>query len=199
MKKLSTGFLSIICLALFASCGDDKSENVETTTKDSSAVVNTDTSTNTTQSTVSDQMVDQDTKDFVMKAASGGMMEVELGKVAQEKAHSKRVKDYADMIVADHSKANDDLKSIAGTKVSMPAAMMPDQQKHLDMMKNKSGADFDKAYINMMIEDHKKDIAEFKKASQDLKDAGIKGFATNALPVLQKHLDSAQAIHGSKM
>jgi len=198
MKKLSNGILILSFIAMLPACNDEKKENVETTTKDSSAAVKTDTSVNTPPAT-SDQMVDQDTKDFVMKAASGGMMEVELGKIAQEKAHNKRVKDYADMLVADHTKANDDLKSIASSKVTMPAAMMPDEQKHVDMMKNKSGADFDKSYINMMIEDHKKDIAEFKKASQNLKDAGVKGFATNALPVLQKHLDSAQAIHGSKM
>ena len=198
MKKLSNGILILSFIAMLPACNDEKKENVETTTKDSSAAVKTDTSVNTPPAT-SDQMVDQDTKDFVMKAASGGMMEVELGKIAQEKAHNKRVKDYADMLVADHTKANDDLKSIASSKVTMPAAMMPDEQKHVDMMKNKSGADFDKSYINMMIEDHKKDIAEFKKASQNLKDAGVKGFATNALPVLQKHLDSANAIIKGKL
>src|SRR6476619_579519 len=123
MKKLSNGILILSFIAMLPACNDEKKENVETTTKDSSAAVKTDTSVNTPPAT-SDQMVDQDTKDFVMKAASGGMMEVELGKIAQEKAHNKRVKDYADMLVADHTKANDDLKSIASSKVTMPAAMM---------------------------------------------------------------------------
>jgi putative membrane protein len=101
------------------------------------------------------------------------------------------------MLVTDHSKANDELKSIASSKsVTVPAAMMPAHQKHVDMLKAKSGADFDKAYMNMMLDDHKKDIADFKKASSNGTDSDIKNFAAKTLPVLQKHLDSAQAIHG---
>lgn len=194
----------MISICVLQACNNEKTENT-TTSKDSTTLVSpdttakTDTASSMGQTATSDQMYDKDTKDFVMKAADGGMMEVELGKIAQQKAKSQRVKNYADMIVTDHTKANDELKSIAGSKLSMPAAMSGEHQKHIDMLKNKSGADFDKSYINMMIDDHKKDIAEFKKASQNVKDAGIKGFATNALPVLQKHLDSAQAIHGGKM
>jgi Predicted outer membrane protein len=194
----------MISICVLQACNNEKTENT-TTAKDSTTLVSpdttakTDTASSMGQTATTDQMYDKDTKDFVMKAADGGMMEVELGKIAQQKAQSQRVKNYADMIVTDHTKANDDLKSIAGSKLSMPAAMSAEHQKHIDMLKNKSGADFDKSYINMMIDDHKKDIAEFKKASQNVKDAGIKGFATNALPVLQKHLDSAQAIHSGKM
>ena len=200
MKKQSISVL-MISICLLQACNDEKTENT-TTSKDSTGVVTSDTTakadtTTMGQMTTTDQMYDMDTKDFVMKAADGGMMEVELGKIAQQKAQSQRVKNYADMIVADHTKANDELKSIVTTKIVMPAAMSDEHQKNIELLKNKSGADFDKSYINMMIDDHKKDIAEFKKASQNVKDAGIKGFATNALPVLQKHLDSAKAIHKS--
>ncbi|MEP6616465.1 MAG: DUF4142 domain-containing protein [Ginsengibacter sp.] len=202
MKKISS-MLVITSICLLQACSDNKTESVDTT-KDSTTVSGADTTshmdTSTNQASMADQpMFDQDTKNFVMKAADGGMMEVELGKIAQEKSKNPRVKNYADMIVADHTQANDDLKSTVGSRATLPATMSAEHQKHVAMMKNKSGTDFDKSYISMMIDDHKTDIAEFKKASANLKDASIKGFANDKLPVLQKHLDSAQAIHGSKM
>ncbi len=200
-------------------CNGNDSTNNETSTTDTttsgmnsgtSGTMSTDTGTtgmmtdtstssigNSSASNMNGQKPDKDATDFVMKAASGGMMEVELGKVAQDKAKSQRVKDFGSMLVTDHSKANDELKSIASSKsVTVPAAMMPAHQKHVDMLKAKSGADFDKAYMNMMLDDHKKDIADFKKASSNGTDSDIKNFAAKTLPVLQKHLDSAQAIHG---
>ena len=91
------------------------------------------------------------------------------------------------MMVTDHTDANDELKDIASSKnVTVPAAIMPDHQKHVDMLKNKSGADFDKAYMNMMVEDHKKDVAEFKKASGSSTDSDIKNFAGKTLTCFTK-------------
>ena len=144
-------------------------------------------------------MVDQKTKDFVADAATGGMMEVELGNIAQQKAKSQQVKDFGKMMVDDHTKANNNLKDIASKKnIDVPATMTDDQKKDMDKLSKKSGADFDKAYVNMMVDDHKKDIDAFKKASGDVSDNDIKNFITNTLPTLQKHLDSIQAIK-SKM
>jgi putative membrane protein len=140
--------------------------------------------------------MDKATTDFISKAASGGMMEVELGNMAAQKAQNQRVKNFGSMMVIDHTQANKDLKNIAsGKNITMPTAMLPEHQRHVDMIKNKTGADFDKAYMKMMLDDHKKDVNEFKQASTTLKNADIKGFASRTLPVLQKHLDSAQAIN----
>jgi len=138
---------------------------------------------------------DSISSNFVMKAADGGMMEVELGRIAAQKAKSQRVKDFGNMMVTDHSKANDELKSIAsGKHITVPATMSAMHQKEVDILGKKSGADFDNAYMSMMVNDHIKDVDEFKKASTDLKDGEIKAFASRTLPVLQKHLDSAKAI-----
>lgn len=157
----------------------------------------TDTSSSRTSS---GQKPDKATTDFIMKAASGGMMEVELGQAAQQNAQNQRVKDFGAMMVTDHTNANNELKTIASSKsVDVPATLMPDHQKHVDMLKNKTGAEFDKAYMKMMLDDHKKDIGEFKKASTGSTDADIKTFAGKTLPTLQKHLDSAQAINKGKM
>ena len=142
--------------------------------------------------------VDKDVADFAVKAADGGMAEVELGKIAQEKGQSQRVKDFGAMMVQDHSAANEKLKSLAQSKnITLPATIGNDHQKDIDDLNKKAAKDFDKAYMKMMVNDHEHDISMFKKAS-DLKDADIKNFALEALPTLQKHLDSAKAITGKK-
>ncbi len=224
MKKISNAILLLSACYLMHACNDSSSSKTDSSTTTDSATSGMSSSTSTADTGSSGKMMDTSsstsrmsdtsanassttnmngqkpdkmTTDFMMKAASGGMMEVQLGQVAQDKAKSQRVKDFGSMLVADHTQANDELKSIASSKgIMIPAALMPAHQKHVDMLKMKSGADFDKAYMNMMLEDHKKDIADFKKASQSSTDADIKNFASKTLPVLQKHLDSAQAIHG---
>ncbi|MEP6595222.1 MAG: DUF4142 domain-containing protein [Ginsengibacter sp.] len=208
MKKISIAFLSLTACCLMQACNDSTTTQ-ETSSSDSSVTTMEDTSGSRmadtsnrmadTSSMRQAQPLDKDASDFVNKAASGGMMEVELGKIAQEKAKSQRVKDFGSMMVTDHTQANDELKSIASSKnVTVPSAMMADEQKHVDDLSKKSGDDFDKGYMKMMLDDHKKDVAEFKKTSEKSTDADIKNFAAKTLPVLQKHLDSAKAIH-SKM
>jgi len=203
MKKISIAFLSVSAYCIMQSCNGDKTTDTSTTSTDSSTTTMTDSSgsrmadsSSTSTMTPPAQPLNKDDSEFVTKAASGGMMEVELGKVAQEKAKSQRVKDFGSMMVRDHSQANDELKSIASSKnFTVPSAMLEDHQKHVDELKKKSGDDFDKAYMKMMLDDHKKDVSEFKETSEKATDADIKNFATKTLPVLQKHLDSAKAIH----
>lgn len=143
--------------------------------------------------------VDKDVADFAVEAANGGMMEVELGKVAQQKAESQRIKDFGAMMVQDHSAANDKLKSLAQSKnITLPGTIGIDAQKDIDDLNKKTGRDFDKAYMNMMLSDHKKDVKAFQKAASDLKDMDVRNFAAETLPTLQKHLDSAMAITGKK-
>ena len=138
----------------------------------------------------------KDVTDFVQKAASGGMMEVQMGQMASQNAQSQRVKDYGAMLVTDHTNAGNELKTMAASNsISVPADMMPENKSHMSMLMNKKGAGCDKAYMDMMIKDHKKDIDAYKKASMGLSDASYKAFAAKTLPVLQKHLDSAQAIN----
>jgi putative membrane protein len=212
MKKIGTALLTFSALCIMQACNDS---STGTTSSTDSSAVSVDTAgsrmSDTTNrmmdssnrlgdtSTMNKAPLDKDATEFVTKAASGGMMEVELGKVAQQKAQNQRVKDFGSMMVTDHTQANDELKSIVSSKNgSVPSAMMPEHQKHVDELNNKTGAAFDKSYMKMMLEDHKKDVAEFKKTSEKSTDADIKNFAAKTLPVLQKHLDSAKAIN-SKM
>jgi putative membrane protein len=143
--------------------------------------------------------VQADASNFAVEAANGGMMEVELGKIAQEKASNPRVKDFGAMMVKDHTEAGNNLKEIATTlNIALPDSVSNDTRKEIDKMKMKKGKEFDKAYVSMMVDDHKKDIAEFRKCADNCSDSTIKSFASNTLPVLMKHLDSIQAIAGKK-
>src|SRR6185436_3464600 len=129
-------------------------------------------------------------KDFIYKAFMGGLLEAELGKAAKIRSSNQRVKNYGDMMAHDHTIANDNLKSIAESKnIKVPDRLDSDHQKMIDMMKEKSSSDFDKAYIEMMVSDHKKDIKEFEEAGTQVSDADVKAFANKTLPTLKVHLD----------
>ncbi len=136
--------------------------------------------------------------DFLTKAASGGMLEVQLGQMAQQKAASQRVKDFGFMMIRDHTKGNTELKAIAAQKgIVIPQTLSNDHQKHVDELSKQNGKDFDKAYMNLMESDHKGDIDEFTDASEKVDDLTIKGFAKKNIPMLQMHLDSVKAVKES--
>jgi putative membrane protein len=134
-------------------------------------------------------------KTFVTKAAQGGMAEVQLGKLAAEKASRSDVKDFGNMMVEDHTKANEQLKSVAAQKsLTIPEDVGAKNQAVYDRLPKLSGPAFDRAYIQTMVKDHREDVAEFKKEANSGKDSDIKNFASQSLPVLQKHLSAIEAI-----
>jgi putative membrane protein len=130
---------------------------------------------------------------FMEKAAQGGMVEVQLGKLAAEKANAPEVKQFGQRMVDDHSKANDELKQLASQKgVTLPTEMDKSSQKEYDRLSKLSGTKFDQEYMKHMVSDHKKDVSEFKSASNKAKDADLKQWAQKTLPTLQEHLTLAQ-------
>ena len=140
----------------------------------------------------------EDDTEFAVEAANGGMMEVQLGQLAQTNASSAAVKQFAAMIVKDHGAANDELKSIAQAKnITLPAAINEDAKKMYDDLAAKKGADFDKAYVDMMVDDHKKDIDKFEEEAKDGKSPELKAFAAKVLPVLKAHKEKIDAIKKS--
>lgn len=131
--------------------------------------------------------------EFMNEAASGGMMEVELGQLAANKAVSADVKKFAKMMVDDHTKANNELKSLAAQKgITLPAMLMEKHQKMVNDLTAKTGKEFDKEYMNMMVDDHKEDIDAFEKAADKGNDADVKAFAAKTLPTLKHHLEMAE-------
>lgn len=140
--------------------------------------------------------VSNDDAKFVVDAAAGGMEEVLLGRLAQQKAWSPDVKAFGVLMERDHSRGGDRLKIIAKEKnIILSDTLSPDRQKMADNLQTKNGKDFDKAYISMMTEDHQKDIKEFEKEAKNGTDADIRAFADSTLHMLHKHLDSAEACH----
>jgi putative membrane protein len=133
---------------------------------------------------------------FAMNAAKGGLMEVEMGRMAADHATNPDVKQFAQRMVTDHTKANDELKSIASQKgITLPTSIDASAKAKMDKMAKMSGDAFDKAYMDDMLKDHKHDVAEFRKEANGGKDADIKGFAGKTLPTLEEHLKMAEDTH----
>ena len=132
---------------------------------------------------------------FIEKAAKGGVAEVELGNLAQQKAQNQQVKDFAARMVQDHSKANQELKLLAAEKnVTLPTDIPMEDQSALSHLKSLEGPEFDQAFKKHAIEDHEKEIQKFQTASQTAADLDVKAFALKMLPILQQHLKMAQDI-----
>lgn len=133
---------------------------------------------------------------FVATAASGGMMEVEAGKLGQERGQSPAVKQFGQMLVSDHEQANAELKELATRKgIELPTQMIKEHQAQLDKLRKAKAAEFDRMYIEHVgMDEHKKDIAAFERVIRESNDPEVRGFAQKTLPVLQKHREQAQQL-----
>jgi putative membrane protein len=132
---------------------------------------------------------------FLKEAAQGGMTEVELGKLVASKAQNAEVKAFAQRMVTDHTKANDELKAVAAKKnVTLPTAVNAEQKEMMDELSKLSGADLDKKYVEMMVDDHEEDVEKFQKQADSGNDADVKAFAAKTLPTLKSHLEQIKSI-----
>jgi putative membrane protein len=136
---------------------------------------------------------------FAQKAAAGGLAEVSLGQLAQSNASSQQVKDFGHQMVTDHSQANQELQQIAQTEnLTLPTTPDSKDQALQKRLSGLNGAAFDAAYTQDMVRDHQQDIAEFKREAQSGQDPALKAFAQKTLPILQQHLQMAQAASAQK-
>jgi len=132
--------------------------------------------------------------EFAVEAADGGMLEVQLGELALKNAKSAPVREFAQKMVDDHGKANAQLKALAEKKgISIPTVLSDKCQKKMDELSLKSGAEFDKAYADLMVKDHKEDVDEFKKESEKGNDPELRAWAGETLPTLEHHLKMAES------
>ena len=137
-------------------------------------------------------VVGQDQK-FAIKAAKGGTMEVELGRLAISRAHDPAVKSFGERMVADHTEAGNKLKAMAKRKgMRLSAALDTAQQSEMRKLIKLRGVEFDRAYMEMMVADHEADVAEFEKQANSGNDRDFKAFAAEALPTLKLHLELAR-------
>lgn len=185
MKKIaSTGLLLAAFLFGMSSCNQEKGAVEEAQETNEQVAEDTE---------MEDEMTEQ--SDFMTKAASGGMMEVELGKMAQQKGQMKEVKDFGAMMVTDHQKVNDELRQHASRlNITLPDSMGEDHMDHVNELKEKTGAEFDKAYMDLMVSDHEEDVSAFEDAANNLQDAELKTFASNTLTKLREHHERAKQV-----
>ncbi len=187
MKKYNHYLL--LAAALFVvSCGqsDSKKEQAQ-----KNALADTVKTTDILQINTSDA-------GFVNNAAQGGMLEVQLGQLAQRNALNQKVKEFGEMMAKDHTKANAELKKITeGKKMGLPPALGKEMQDRVDSMSLQSSAGFDLKFMEIMVSAHKKDVADFEKATTTLKDVDLKAFAVKTLPTLKMHLNEAEKLNAS--
>jgi putative membrane protein len=193
MKKANLLFVATAAIGLLQACSGSKSSSAS----DSSSTTTTDSTKMTTVKTDSSAAVLPDTT-FAAKAAVGGMAEVALGKMASEKGSDPQVKDFGKMMVMDHGKANTELKTIAkGKNIVLPAGLDAEHQAKSDSLSKLSGKDFDKAYVQAMVEGHKKTLALMQSESSNGKDTELKAFAGKTASVVQSHLTEITKIQGT--
>jgi putative membrane protein len=127
--------------------------------------------------------------EFMTKAASGGLLEVQLGQQVAQKATTPEAKSFAQQMVTDHTKSNDELKALAAQKnITLPTTLGEDQQKVYDEVLAEKGAELDKKYVSAMLTDHQEDIRDYQEAVTKATDTNIKTYAQKNLPILQMHL-----------
>lgn len=134
-------------------------------------------------------------KTFATEAAQGGLAEVEMSRLALQKQTSPQVKQFAQQMVTDHTKANEELMQLAKSeRLDLPSQVNAKHKSAMEQLQGMNGTAFDSAYMRDMVQDHQQVVAEFQKQAQSGSDPGLKTFAQKYLPVLQQHLQMAQSI-----
>lgn len=135
---------------------------------------------------------------FLKTAAQGNQAEIALGQLAERKAFSPEVKQFGAKMVQDHQKAGEEVKQLASKEgVQLPMQISDKQKRKQQELSQLSGKDFDRAYIQYMLQDHKKEVNEFEQNGLQLQDKDVKQWASGTLPVLKQHLQQAQTIASS--
>jgi len=198
VKKMTT----VLALVILAAC---KAENTsgtpetETTGDPAQSVQETSTATATTTGVTGGGMsaMSPEDKEFVSKAGMGGLYEVLAGNLALQKAQHADVKAFAQKMVTDHGMGNTELAQLATAKgLALPTELGGEHKSAYEHLQSLSGAEFDKAYMQHMVPDHEKTVADFDKASTTATDADVKGWAGKTLPTLQEHLRLSKEVAG---
>ena len=183
MKK----FLSILALCgftTFYSCDNNANrENENTDSMERAEDVN------------EERDVPNKDADFVTETAAAGMFEVEAGKLASQQATNADVKNFAQRMVNDHTAANNELMQMASSlNIAAPQSLPEDQRDRLNKLREKQGMDFDKEYMNMIDDDHRKSVNRFENAAEDAESADLRNWASQKLPTLREHHQMAEQI-----
>jgi putative membrane protein len=192
MNRLPALFTLLLAAMLLQACkGVGHSDNADT-------ISQTDSMRAVTSNGKAVYPLTADDKQFVINVASSGLKEIELGKIAQQKAENKRVKNFGGMMAKDIIKTLNKLKAIAKSKnITLPATPLAADQKVIDSINKLTGKDFDNAYVNLMITGRQKYVTIFETQVRNSADPDIKSFANKTLTPIKNHLDAIVTIHSS--
>lgn len=138
--------------------------------------------------------VDEGAKEFMKAASIGGVMEVELSKVARQQSSNRSVKEFADMMIKDHTRIYNELKKLATDKhILLPIELEPEQKQELDELRKVSGSAFDERYMRLMVTNHEKAIADYQTGARN-RDRDVNKLASAKIDSLKIHLNSAKSI-----
>ena len=193
MKKITYLFIVAAAAFTFQSCNHGAKD-----AKDSADSLNKTKDTTTNVSATGGIAVNSADAKFATTAAVGGMAEVALGKLALTKTSNADIKNFANMMITDHGQANAELMSIASAKnITLPTEPDSAHLKKADELSKLSGTKFDKAYVDAMIDGHKKTLDLMNNEAKNGSDSSLKAFAAKVAPTVQKHLDAINKIHDS--
>lgn len=193
MKKITYLFIVAAAAFTFQSCNHGAKD-----AKDTADSLNKTKDTTTNAASTGGIAVNSDDAKFATDAANGGLAEVALGKLALTKTSNAQIKDFANMMITDHGAANTELMSIASAKnITLPTEPDSAHLKKADELSKMSGKDFDKAYVDAMIDGHKKTLDLMNNEAKNGADSTLKAFAAKVAPTVQKHLDAINKIHDS--
>ncbi|TDB68092.1 DUF4142 domain-containing protein [Arundinibacter roseus] len=181
MKKIACNVLLMATLLSAAACNQSNDSSTDQAEEQNEAIY--------------DGADTEDDMEFAVAAADGGMFEVRLGQLAQKNGASSQIKEFGKMMEKDHTTANEELKALAEQKsITLPTTLSDEKQRKYDDLAGKTGADFDKAYADMLVKAHKDDIDKFQEQANEGKDPDIKSWATGKVPTLQAHLTQAEQL-----
>lgn len=183
----------LLALALI-SLGCSGNEKAATSDNNSAQPASTDNSASGSSASSSTANSNSD-QSFLQDAIKGNRAEITLGKTVMAKTKDPSVKQFAEMMVKDHTVALSQLQQLAQQKnITVPEGLPDDAQQLQTKLQSVTGKQFDKDYMDAMVQDHQKDVQDFKDASQDAKDPDVKQIATKLTPTLERHLQKAQQI-----
>ena len=134
-----------------------------------------------------------------MTTANGGLAEVQTAQLAQQRASSPQVRQFASRMMTDHGQANTELQQIAEqANVTLPTKPTGKEASTAQRLSGLNGPAFDQAYAQAMLSDHQEDVALFRKEASSGKDPALKAFAQKTLPILQQHLQMAQGLNNNR-
>lgn len=194
MRSLTHFYYIVVLIILLLGCNNDPADPVKEAKRENKEKIDSQISAQRHVDSIA-ALPSKGDADFMVNAASGAMFEMQLGQLTKTHSRNQRVKNFGNRMIKDHGETEKKLKALAAAKnITLPDSISNRQQKEKEQLQKKKGDAFDEAYINMMVDDHKKDIREFEKQATNGTNPDIKSFASDNLKMLHVHLDSAVSI-----